>query len=76
MSRRGPSELPRVLDGIAGSLLIGLGLLLLGGNISGEVTGGFETGTAEDAFLGLMAIVCGWGAFLLYLAVRKQRDGG
>ena len=68
-------NVPRYLDGIAGSLLLGLGILLLGGNILSEVSGGFQIDAGEAAFLGFMAVLCGFGAFLLYLAVGKATEG-
>ena len=67
--------LPRYLDGIAGSLLLGLGILLLGGNILGLVSGRFRVDAGEVAFLGFMAVLCGFGAFLLRLALRKPSGG-
>jgi hypothetical protein len=67
--------LPRYLDGIAGSLLLGLGILLIGGNLVGEVSGGFQIDAGEAAFLGFMAVLSGFGTFLLYLAARKANGG-
>jgi hypothetical protein len=66
--------MPRLLDALAGSLLLGLGLFLLGGNLDGVVRGSYPIDTGEAAFLGFIALICGSGAFLLYLSVRGMRD--
>jgi hypothetical protein len=68
--------LPRLLDGVAGSLLLGFGVLLLGGNLLSGMAGGYQIDAGEAEFLGLMAVLCSWGTFLLYLAVRTDKTGG
>jgi hypothetical protein len=68
--------LGRLLDGIAGSILLGFGLLLLAGNLGQELSGSPYPAIPEAEAGGLLAVVLGFGALLLWLALRRPRGGG
>jgi hypothetical protein len=65
--------LGRLLDGIAGSILLGFGLLVLAGNLDQELSGSPYPAIPEGEAGGLLAVVRGFGALLLWLALWRSR---
>lgn len=75
MSGARSPRLGRLLDGIAGAILLGFGLLLMVGNLGQELFGRPYPAIAEGEFATLVAVLVGWGAVLVWLALRRPQGG-
>ncbi|MGA8664245.1 MAG: hypothetical protein WB809_04150 [Thermoplasmata archaeon] len=76
MSISGSPWLGRLLDGVAGTILLGFGLLVLAGNSAQELSGSPYPVAAEAEAVAFLTVLIGFGVVLIWLALRRSKGGG